>query len=82
MRRLIWLAYLERRRRERFARCRCHVVLQGVGQVVGVRVKEVFGEVDELKQAQVLRLSCLPVTIRRKIYAKRYVLFFIFRNKK
>ena len=42
-------AHLEWRGGERFARCRCHVVLQGVGEIVGVGVEEVLGEVDELK---------------------------------
>lgn len=43
------VAYLEWRGGERFARSRCHVVLQGVREVVGVGVEEVFGQVDELK---------------------------------
>lgn len=55
------ILYLEWRRGERFAGRRCHVVLQGVGEVVGVGVEEVFGEVDELKKAQILGLRILPV---------------------
>lgn len=60
------VAYLERRRGERFARRRRHVVLQGVGEVVGVGVEEVLRQVDELKQAQILRLRRFPVPVSVK----------------
>lgn len=53
--------YLEWWRGERFAGCRGHVVLQGVGEIVGVGVEEVLRQVDELKKAQILRLRRLPV---------------------
>lgn len=52
--------YLEWRRGEGLARCRCHVVLQGICQVVRVGVEEVLREVDELEQAQVAGFSNLP----------------------
>lgn len=37
-------------------------MLQRIGEVVGVRVEEILGEVDELEKAQILCLSRLPAT--------------------
>lgn len=65
------VAYLERRRGERFARRRRHVVLQGVGEVVGVGVEEVLRQIDELKQAQILCLRCFPVPVSVKNSKRR-----------
>jgi len=44
---------------ERSSRGRRHVELQRLGQVVGVREVEVFGQVDELKEPEVALLGDL-----------------------
>lgn len=38
-----------------------HVVLQGVGEIVRVRVEEILGEVYQLEEPKISRLSDLPV---------------------
>ena len=43
--------YLKGWRWKSFAGGSCHVVLQGVGEIIGVREEEILGEIDELEQA-------------------------------